>query len=1286
MKQLRLKRNQNRATLTGLGILVALLIAFNFWFRYHAETAVEALVAAQSNGNVGLKLKKFKFNWVNNKMELLDAVFYTKDSSNHTQTELSSPKITIRALGFLPLLLKKQILIDSVHLYQPKVLITKYPSKDLRQVVDYQKDTVTKAGSFSIGRELGKIANTINRAIDVLKIDRFVVENGIFSIEDKGAKDQRPFTVDKIQIHLDHLQVDDATRSKSKRQIAFADDIAVQATGQNLIFPGGRHFLSFRNFRISQRDQRITFDSCMVRGIKGDSSKSAFKVHFDKLELAKINFDTLYAADVIMADSALCKNPKITLEVDADQPVRKKGDKKIQNIDDLVEQLLGDLLINHVLVKNAAVSISSIKNHKINTYGSSNINFELQGLKVLQNHQKPVTVDKLLMNLQDYETRLENGRYFIAFDSIRYENNALTLNQFTFKETDKNKLQKSLKMPGFEIRGLSWESLLYDNSFNARSARLYRPDIEIDATPQPNRRAKNLFGVLQDINRILNLPHLTVQNGHIKLKLGNNAFLKLENSDFSILADQFIESKKINTLVNAFKQAIVDKVTYTKGALRITAHQVSLSQNNQGLNASQLSLLANGLNLDLSNIHLDDVPIDSLNKEIILNGLSWENGALKLDQSTGGGGNLANIPPLTIRNIKGGPTSVLINGGKHNFSAQLNSLRLSKLVQPQIGFPSLEGFYLSGKDINWQQTGQKLSIGQLLLTDKSNSNGRGLIFSKTNETDSIFIEVPGIDFNTDIEQLLKGHFNFRALQLFNPKITAVFGGQNLGARPLAAPQPAISIETALLQKPEIHLTLINKDNLPGYLQWNSKLDSSQVRLTGFTSTSNAPVAAKQVDVFLTDFDYYSPRGKHLSTDDNRLNLRFEKVLVQKNKDNKVEWETVANILSLDKLDFDSLGKRYGELRFNSGSVHNIRLHSNSIGNILQIIQNSKDLKLLGSVGQFTSTFHKLAWHNFSFQNAFFNADSVVFTPLQSIEEYKTKRAFPQDYLTINSGLVSGGPVDLQKLTADSALVLSRLDLNQPNIFTFKDKRHHDKLHIIKPLPVAQILQIPVKLAIDTLRFQNMHAEYWEINPKTHQIGRVPVSDISGSIHNIRNYNLHNGDSLYAEATGRVIHELLLHLEMNQSYQDSSGAFVMKLQTGPVNFKQFNTVLVPLEAIEILNGQLDSMKLEATGNNNYASGLMRMYYQNLKLKVLDKNELKKQLFSNKFLSWVANTFVLKKQSRGKPAAVFFERHKNRSVFNFLIKTTLSGIKSSAGLPGVKSNQKKYLHQQNRQQTR
>ncbi|WP_315823222.1 hypothetical protein [Paraflavitalea speifideaquila] len=58
-----------------------------------------------------------------------------------------------------------------------------------------------------------------------------------------------------------------------------------------------------------------------------------------------------------------------------------------------------------------------------------------------------------------------------------------------------------------------------------------------------------------------------------------------------------------------------------------------------------------------------------------------------------------------------------------------------------------------------------------------------------------------------------------------------------------------------------------------------------------------------------------------------------------------------------------------------------------------------------------------------------------------------------------------------------------------------------------------------------------------------------------------------------------------------------------------------------------------------------------------------------------ITFIANTFVIKSRNRHKTGIIYFERLRDRSIFNYMIKMLLSGAGTSVG---AKSNKKSIKH--------
>ena len=203
----------------------------------------------------------------------------------------------------------------------------------------------------------------------------------------------------------------------------------------------------------------------------------------------------------------------------------------------------------------------------------------------------------------------------------------------------------------------------------------------------------------------------------------------------------------------------------------------------------------------------------------------------------------------------------------------------------------------------------------------------------------------------------------------------------------------------------------------------------------------------------------------------------------------------------------------------------------------------------------------------------------------------------------------------------------------------------------------------------------MHVTYWEINPNTDTLGIFRFGS-ECLMTNIKNYDIKDTDSIYIVASANVLSSLYTTLDVSQSYSDTTGYMRMNLATGPMDLTEFNTVLVPLVGAKVFDGHLNSLQVQAIGTNSAATGTAYMNYRRLNIGLLNKKDLPNQTFLNKLVSRVAMALVIRRNNKGKESLVFFERWQEKSPINYIIKTTLEGIKSGIGLPGAKKKLRKY----------
>lgn len=1265
-----------------MGILlvcIALIFSvFHYWFRNYAANALADIVHKQSKGKLRLNIGDFSFNWLNNKIELDSSVILGIDPNDPVLYQVVTDRIAIKARGFLPFLFHKEVLIDSIRLYNPKIVFTR-----LRKSIEKVKapnDSVhilEKHEKYSVAEELGRITMSISDAISFLRIDALRFDNGSFSMVDKTKPDDLPFTVNNVFIELDSLQLDTTKfqEGSSRNTINFTDNIAIRTSNQNIHFPGGRHSLSFKNFRMNLKSRRVEFDSCILQGRKADSASASFRIVFDKLALTSINFDSLYNNETIIADSVFCNNPIIHLIVDGDQPLAmdKQNKPKIQKVDDLVQQLLGDLRLRYVGVKNAAITVNTVKKGRANIFSSSQSNFEIYDLVVRQDEQRPVNLSRFQMALHHSDNLLRNGQYAISFDSIGFANDYIRLSRFSFREYKNGIAQKTLSMPVFQVNNISWEALLYDNVFVAERALFFKPEVDYLINKKGDGLGEaRIFQTLNDIDDIMNLQNLNIVQGNILLRFNPSTTLLLKNTNLSLRAEELASASQLKGVQHSIKELNVEKGIFKSRDINANLNNIQLAENKSGIVANDLTLTANRLDATASKIKIGTVVLDSIRQGIIIDGISWKKASISLkdlainltDKKTRSGKR-----PYTLRNIEGEQTQLQFRTNQYQSRLGISSIKLEELSRDLNGRPTIKGLALDGNDFFLSGPGMQASVENLKLEDNQVSTVRNVRFQQYQHPDSLFVAIPYLSFQSNFETFLQKNWTFNNLMLTDPMLKATLSGKNVQGKDADNSQIKFQSTSLLLKRPTISLSIIGDKDSATVIHWNGKDENNYVELDNVKSGSDTLFSASGAKLLLSDLEYISPKGVRYATGENKINLHLSHVFLKYPEGNLPPvWSTRVDWLSLKDLNFDNLGKHQANLQIETGSIGNVLIHSNNGKSVEAIISSNPNLQLENVSGRYFSAKNKLYWKGVDLKHGKFNLQSLSLSPTQSLEDYRNKKAFNEDYLELKTGNIRGEGIKFIWDEQDSNFSIQSILADSIRLFSFKDKRQPDTA-MYKPMIVQVLKNQKFRMNLDSLRFQNMMVTYWEINKNTDTLGAVYVDNMHGLVTNIKNHTLKENDSLFVVANADIVGKLAATLKISQSYTDTLGFFRMQLNTGAISLTEFNSVLVPLVGLKVRNGNLQALELKVNGNEMDATGKIKMYYQGLGVDLLNLSDVSKQSFKNKLVSRFASAFVIHKNNSGKLYPFFLSRNQNKTQMNYVIKISLEALKTAIGLPGA-----------------
>ncbi|WP_316849836.1 AsmA family protein [Pedobacter agri] len=300
---------------------------------------------------------------------------------------------------------------------------------------------------------------------------------------------------------------------------------------------------------------------------------------------------------------------------------------------------------------------------------------------------------------------------------------------------------------------------------------------------------------------------------------------------------------------------------------------------------------------------------------------------------------------------------------------------------------------------------------------------------------------------------------------------------------------------------------------------------------------------------------------------------------------------------------------------------------------------------------------------------------LILKPLYPELEFARKYKVQKDRYDLSFTTVEFNGVDFIKLNTDGKLEAKSVKIGPAKVEVFMSRESppppgFDKG---KNYPHMALKRLNMPVAIDTVKLRNIDVKYSEYNPASKKTGSVTFKTLTGNILNVTNDSLRLAKNNHAVAN---LNSLLmgtgkLNVKLDFNLTDQNGAFSYSGSLGKFDFKNLNSLSKNLGLIEIESGNVQHIDFKANGNLRTASGSMNMLYNNLKVKLLSNNIDGEGTKEKGFLSFLANTILVKDEnpSKGDPprtATMTNTRINSASFFNLMWKTLFVGIKDIVGV--------------------
>lgn len=312
---------------------------------------------------------------------------------------------------------------------------------------------------------------------------------------------------------------------------------------------------------------------------------------------------------------------------------------------------------------------------------------------------------------------------------------------------------------------------------------------------------------------------------------------------------------------------------------------------------------------------------------------------------------------------------------------------------------------------------------------------------------------------------------------------------------------------------------------------------------------------------------------------------------------------------------------------------------------------------------------KISGLDYNSQTSQFRTEEIRVIPLLSETAFVSANKFAKDRFNIAIGHMDVIHLDRQALLRQK-FVADSLILTNASIRVFRDKSvPHDSVDRTDSYPQQAIMRLSLPVYLKKIIVRNSYIEYKEKNDKSDSSGKVSFFHVNATIKNVTNIK----DSI------AIDRQMRLHFEssflnaapfmanINMRLNDRKGTFQLDAKLGEIDAVLLNPLLKPMALAELEKGKITGLQYHMDATNTQARGKLLFKYDDLKVKLLKKDDAKNK-YKTKFFPTLAAGVVLKRSNpqndKMRVGNVDYKRDIHRSIFNLMWKSLFAGIKQVA----------------------
>lgn len=256
---------------------------------------------------------------------------------------------------------------------------------------------------------------------------------------------------------------------------------------------------------------------------------------------------------------------------------------------------------------------------------------------------------------------------------------------------------------------------------------------------------------------------------------------------------------------------------------------------------------------------------------------------------------------------------------------------------------------------------------------------------------------------------------------------------------------------------------------------------------------------------------------------------------------------------------------------------------------------------------------------------------------------------------------------------DGNIVADNLTIDRGVLKIFRDKSYPRRnVNKVGQFPHQLLMKMPVDVSIKQLNINSGYIEYKEKSDLTGNSGKIRFNDITIGMTNLTNRqpDLTANPVCNVSLRARFLNVVPVSINLKLYPAHENGKFGASGSIAGTDAKVFNELVTPLGLANIESGKLNSCSFNFDGNDYGAIGTVKLLYNDLKIKLLEKDPADGKYKPKKFASLLANAALKddnpKKNKPARIAKVNYKRDVNKSFFNLVWKSIFTGVGQTVGI--------------------